>query len=106
MSESAIEEALHDPISVGQLKINGEFMIKKLGIAPSPRMGWILHALLEEILDDPAKNKEEHLSELAKSLNMLGDAELKAMGDRGKEKKEKLEEQEVKNLHTKHGVRK
>jgi len=101
-----IEEALHDPISVGQLKINGEFMIKKLGIAPSPRMGWILHALLEEILDDPAKNKEEHLSELAKSLNMLGDAELKAMGDRGKEKKEKLEEQEVKNLHTKHGVRK
>jgi len=40
-----IEEALRDPISVGQLKINGEFMIKELGIKPGPRMGWILNAL-------------------------------------------------------------
>lgn len=99
-----IEEALRDPISVGQLKINGEFMIKELEIPPGPRMGWILHALLEEILDDPAKNTVEHLSELAKSLNMLGDAELKALGERGKEKKEELEGQEVEKLHSKHGV--
>ena len=41
-----IEEALRDPISVGQLKINGEFMIKELNIKPGPRMGWILSALL------------------------------------------------------------
>ena len=39
-------------------------------------MGWILHALLEEVLDAPEKNTEEHLSELVKSLNMLGDGEL------------------------------
>jgi len=101
-----IEEALRDPISVGQLKINGEFMIKELGIAPGPRMGWILHALLEEILDAPEKNMVKHLSELAKSLNMLGDAELKTLGERGKEKKEELEEKEIEKLHTKHGVRK
>jgi hypothetical protein len=100
-----IEEALHDPISVGQLKIDGEFMIKELGIIPGPRMGWILHTLLEEVLDDPAKNTKEHLSELVKSLNMLGDAELKTLGDRGKEKKEELEEKEVEKLHSKHGVR-
>ena len=43
-----IEEALRDPISVGQLKINGEFMIKELGIKPGPRMGWILHAFLKK----------------------------------------------------------
>ncbi len=101
-----IEEALHDPISVGALKINGEFMIKKLDISPGPRMGWILHALLEEVLDAPEKNTVEHLSELVKSLNMLGDNELRALGERGKEKKEELEEKEVKKLHTKHGVRK
>lgn len=100
-----IEEALHDPISVGQLKIDGEFMIKKLGITPGPRMGWILHALLEEVLDDPTKNTEEHLSELVKSLNILPDGALKVLGDRGKEKKEELEEQEIEKLHTKHGVR-
>jgi tRNA nucleotidyltransferase (CCA-adding enzyme) len=101
-----IEEALRDPISVGQLKINGEFMIKELGIKPGPRMGWILHALLEEVLDAPEKNTVEHLSELVKSLNMLGDAELRTLGERGKEKKEELEEEEVAKLHEKHGVRK
>jgi len=100
-----IEEALRDPISVGQLKINGEFMIKKLGIAPGPRMGWILNALLEEVLDAPEKNTVEHLSELVKSLNMLGDEELKTLGLRGKEKKEELEEEEVLKLHKKHGVK-
>jgi len=101
-----IEEALRDAISVGQLKIDGGFMIKELGITPGPRMGWILHALLEEVLDAPEKNTVEHLSELAKSLNMLGDAELRTLGERGKEKKEELEEKEVEKLHTKHGVRK
>jgi len=100
-----IEEALHDPISVGQLKIDGEFMIKELNIKPGPRMGWILHALLEEVLDDPTKNTREHLSELVKSLNILGDAELRTLGERGKEKKEELEEKEIEKLHIKHGVR-
>ena len=100
-----IEEALHSPISVGQLKIDGEFMIKKLDIKPGPRMGWILHALLEEVLDDPTKNTEEHLSELVKSLNLLPDGALKVLGDRGKEKKGELEEQEIEKLHSKHGVK-
>ena len=101
-----IEEALHDPISAKTLKINGEFLIKELGINPGPRMGWILNALLEEVLDDSSKNTVEHLSELTKSLNMLGNSELKALGDRGKEKKEELEEKEVNKLHEKHGVKK
>jgi putative nucleotidyltransferase with HDIG domain len=100
-----IEEALRDPISVGQLKINGEYMMKELGIKAGPRMGWMLNALLEEVLDDLSKNTVEHLSELVKSLNMLGDGELKALGERGKEKKEELEEKEVAKLHQKHGVR-
>ncbi len=101
-----IEEALRDPISVSQLKINGEYMMRELGIKAGPRMGSILNALLEEVLDDPTKNTKEHLSELAKSLNMLGDAELKILGERGKEKKEKLEEEEITKLHQKHGIRK
>ncbi|MEO5635401.1 MAG: HD domain-containing protein [Candidatus Paceibacterota bacterium] len=101
-----IEEALHDPISVGALKIDGEFMIKELGIKAGPRMGWMLHSLLEEVLDDPSKNTVEHLSELVKSLDLLEDGALKVLGDRGKEKKEELEEEEVGKLHQKHGVRK
>ncbi|HCU01315.1 TPA: hypothetical protein DIC62_00735 [Candidatus Nomurabacteria bacterium] len=99
-----IEEVLHDPISVGQLAIDGKYMIGTLGVLPGPRMGWILSALLEEVLDDPTKNTEEHLSELVKSMEMLGDNELKALGERGKEKKDELEREEVKKLHMKHGV--
>lgn len=101
-----IEEALRDPISVSQLKINGEYMIKELGIKPGPRMGWILNALLEEVLDAPEKNTIEHLSQLVMSLNILGDKELMTLGMRGKEKKEELEEEEIAKLHQKHGVKK
>ncbi len=101
-----IEEALRDPISVAQLRIDGNILIKDIGINPGPRIGWILNALLEEVLDDPSKNKEEHLIELAKSLNILPDNTLRTLGERGKEKKEEREEEEVMKLHKKHGVKK
>ncbi|MEI7709443.1 MAG: HD domain-containing protein [bacterium] len=100
-----IEEALRDPISVGALKIDGKFMMNDLGIKPGPRMGWMLSALLEEVLENPEKNTVEKLSEMVKELDKLGDKELKALGDKGKEKKEELEEEEVAKLHEKHGVR-
>ncbi len=99
-----IEEVLRDPISVGQLAIDGNYLIEMLHVKPSPRMGWILSALLEEVLDDPTKNTKEHLSELVQSLNMLGDKELKTLGERGREKKEEIEKEEVDKLHKKHGV--
>ena len=38
-------------------------------------------------------------------MNLLSDVELKALGDKGKEKKDELEEEEVAKLHQKHGVR-
>ena len=68
------------------------------------KYGWV-KGLLEEVLDAPEKNTVEHLSELAKSLNMLGNNELKILGERGKEKKEEAEEAEISKLHEKHGVR-
>jgi len=99
-----IEEALRDPISVSQLKLNGNDLIKDIGIVPGPRMGWILNALLEEVLDDPTKNSKEHLSELAKSLNALPNDALRTLGERGKEKKDKVEEEEIEKLKKKHEV--
>ena len=101
-----IEEALRDPISVKQLKINGEFMIKELEITPGPRMGWILNALLEEVLEDPKKNEIEYLKDRILELNELSDADLKALGEKAKETKEELEEEEIEKLHEKHGVKK
>ncbi len=99
-----IEECLRDPISVKQLKINGEYLIKELGMKPGPRMGWTLHALLEEVLDDPKKNTREYLDARVGELEKLSDKELKALGEEAKKTKEDLEEAEVKKLHKKHGV--
>lgn len=99
-----IDEVLHDPISVSQLVIDGKYMIEVLHMKPSPRMGWILSALLEEVLDDPTKNTEKHLSDLIKSLDMISDPELKTLGERGNKIKEKKESEEIKKLHAKHGV--
>lgn len=99
-----IEEVLHDPISVGQLAIDGKYLMDVLHMKPGPRMGWILNALLEEILDDPKKNTEEHLTELVKSLDMLDNNDLRVLGEKGKEEKDKKEKEEVKKLHMKHGV--
>ncbi len=101
-----VEEALRDPISVTQLKIDGNFLMNELKIPAGPRMGFILHALLEEVLDDPTKNTVEGLSKIALSLNDLPDKELRALGERGKNKKEELEEDAVEKLHQKHGVKK
>ncbi len=99
-----IEQVLRDPISVSQLAIDGKYLMNELHIKPGPRMGWILNSLLEEVLDDPSKNIKEHLSDLVKSLDMLSDTELKILGERGKDKKEKLEEEEIEKLNKKHGI--
>lgn len=99
-----IEQVLRDPISVSQLAIDGNYLMNELHMKPGPRMGWILNALLEEVLDDPNKNTKEHLGELVKSLDMLCDKELKILGERGKEKKEKAEEEEIEKLNRKHGI--
>lgn len=99
-----IEEALRDPISVGQLKIDGTYLMNVLHMKPGPRMGWILHALLDEVLENPELNTEEKLAERVKDLEELEDKDLKKLGEKGKEKKEDLDEKEVQNLHKKHRV--
>lgn len=100
-----IEQVLRDPISVGQLAINGEIMIKELSMKPSKRMGWILYALLEEVLEDPKKNNLEYLKLKSLEFDKLPDKELEALGEKGKEAKEELEGEEVEKLNKKHGVK-
>lgn len=101
-----IEEVLRDPISVGQLAVNGNILMNELGIKAGPRMGWLLHALLEEVLDDPKKNTREYLDKRVGELEKLSDKELKTLGEEAKKTKEELEEKEVAELHMKHGVKK
>jgi len=99
-----IEECLRDPISVSQLKVDGNYLMNELHVKPGPRMGWMLHALLEEVLEDPEKNTIEYLSERVKQMEEIPDKELKAMGEKGKQVKESADQEEVKKLHVKHKV--
>jgi tRNA nucleotidyltransferase (CCA-adding enzyme) len=103
--KSMIEEALRDPISVKMLKIDGKKIMDVTRETPGPKIGFILHALLEEVLEDPKLNTTEYLEESARKLIKLNETELKKIGDKGRSKKEEVEEKEVVKLRGKHWVR-
>ncbi len=102
---SMIEEALRDPISVGMLKIDGKKIMEVTGIAPGPKIGFTLHALLEEVLEEPSKNTAEYLEDKAKELVKMPENELRALGEKGKMTKEELDDEEIKKLRSKHKVK-
>ncbi len=100
-----IEQCLRDPISVSQLAIDGNYLMRELGVKPGPRMGWMLHAMLDEVLENPELNTIENLSNRVKELEQLPDGELKKLGEAGKERKEEVEEEEIAKLNQKHRVK-
>ncbi len=102
--EAMIEEALHDPISVKMLHIDGNILMNKLNIQAGPKIGWILYTLLEEVLENPKKNEKSYLLNRAKELSHLPESELQLLGEKGKEKKEKEEEDILEKMYRKYHV--
>jgi putative nucleotidyltransferase with HDIG domain len=103
--EAMIEEAMRAPVSVGMLKIDGSKIMEITGEKPGPRLGWMLHAFLEEVLDDPEKNTDEYLTKRLRELAALPDSELRVLGEKGKGKKEEKETQEVGEIRKRHWVK-
>lgn len=101
---SMIEEAMRAPVSVGMLKLDGTKIMEVSGERPSPRIGWILHALFEEVLENPGLNTAEYLEKRTKELAGLPEAKLKKLGEAGKEIKAQREEAEVAEIRKKYGV--
>jgi len=99
-----IDEAMRDPISVGMLKIDGNKIIKISGEKPGPKIGFVLHALLEEVLENPKLNTEEYLDKRAIELIKLPEEKLRAIGEEGKKKKEEENEEELKEIRKSHRV--
>ncbi len=83
-----IDKVRHDPVHPKMLAMDGNELMKLLGIEPGPRVGKILMILLEDILDDPAKNTKEYLSERASELGKFSDKELEKMADEARTKKD------------------
>ena len=102
--KAMIEEALRDPISLSMLKIDGKGLMDVCKISPGPRIGNILHALFEEVLEDPKLNSKEYLEKRAIELNKLSDEELKKMGEEGKERKEEADQKNIEEIRKKYHV--
>ncbi len=100
-----IDEATRDPISVGMLNIDGKKIMEVTGEIPGPKIGFVLHALLEEVLDNPKLNTEEYLNKKAIELIKLPEKKLREMGEEGKERKEEKNEEELKEIRKSHKVR-
>jgi hypothetical protein len=54
------------PFGVKDLEVNGNDVMNKFNLSPSPLVGQILNHLLEIVLDDPDLNKKEVLLKEAK----------------------------------------
>jgi len=97
-----IDKVKRDPLSPKMLKVTGDDMMRELDLPPGPRIGWLLAALLEEVLDDPGMNERKELISRMKKLNKLTDSQLKLLAESAKNKKDELEgeaEAEMKKNH-------
>ncbi|MDP2651478.1 MAG: HD domain-containing protein [bacterium] len=103
--KSMIEEVLRDPISVKQLAVNGEDIMKLTDTKGGPHVGFILEILLAEVLDDPTKNKKDYLETRVRELHALPHKELEKLGKEAREKNAGEEEKEIEKIRDEYRVK-
>lgn len=99
-----IEKTKKESIKPTLLKINGNDILN-MGVPQGPKVGWILKALLEEVLDEPQKNEKNYLLKRAEELKNLPDDKLKELALAGEEKIEQIEKQAEETLKKKYYVK-
>jgi len=102
--KAMVDEALRDPISVAMLKTDGKRIMEKFHVEPGPSIGFALHALLEDVLEDPSKNTEPYLDSKTEELLSLPESELRTLGESGKKRRDKEDEREMKEILEKYSV--
>lgn len=102
--KSMVDQALRDPISVGMLKTDGNRLMEKFHVKPGPSIGHVLNALLEEVLEDPKRNKEAYLDDRTEKLLKLPPDELMKLGEAGRKAREEAEAAEIREIERKHHV--
>lgn len=63
----AAELASGAPLEVRDLAVRGEDLMRELGVPPSRRVGELLEALLEDVLEDPTRNERAKLLDAARA---------------------------------------
>lgn len=102
--KAMVDEALRDPISVKLLKISGDKIMEISGEKPGKKLGYVLHALLEEALDDATKNTTEYLEARCLELLSLPNKELVALAEAGKRRQAEEEALALKDIAREHKV--
>ncbi|MEY2665009.1 MAG: hypothetical protein RLZZ480_114 [Candidatus Parcubacteria bacterium] len=102
--KAMVDEALRDPISVKMLKINGDRIMEMTGEKPGKRLGFVLHALLEEALEDSTKNNAEYMEKRALELLALPENELLVLAEAGKRKQAEEEAEALRDIAREHRV--
>ena len=67
--EQRIEEEINrkSPFGLRDLAINGQDLMSEFNLSPGPRIGAVLHYLLECVLDDPSLNDRDNLLRLSRN---------------------------------------
>lgn len=96
-----VEKVSKDPISVKQLKINGNDLIAELKLEPGPKIGAILDWLLAQVIDDPTLNDRDNLLKISQGLK---NKDLEHLRNLAKEKIREEQEEEEKIMKKKYWV--
>ncbi len=59
--QKRIGEQLYSPMTTSDLKVDGNDVMKELSIKPGKKVGEIMNALFEEVMEDTDKNEREYL---------------------------------------------
>ena len=79
--------------------------MKILEIPPGVKVGQILEALLQEVMDDPGKNSRDRLVARVKELGVLTEQELVATAAAAESKIELAEDERVSSIKAKYYVK-
>ena len=76
-----------------------------LAIAPGPKIGKVLEVLLQEVIDNPAKNNKEALTARVLDLGGLSDEELTQMAEKAESAVEMREDEREGGIKAKYWVK-
>lgn len=99
-----IDKVSRDPISAKMLKVKGDDVMRILKIEPGPKVGAIISALMNEVLDDPSKNNDQYLENRVSELDAFSEDQLQKIAQEGKMKTAAEEQKEISKIKKKHFV--
>lgn len=97
--EYMVDKVSQDAISVKMLKVNGQDLMRELGLQPGPKIGAILDCLLAEVIEDASKNNQVVLLDRARELMDTDLDVLRQLAKERIEEKRSADDQDIKSSH-------